>query len=107
MGLPPLLGGILLSLVESVGDFSLKKYAITDSKGFLGIGVAVYTILAGILGWLMKTNGLAIVNAFWDATSNVLTMALGGLVFNETYTVRQWIGMVVVTLGIFMMDGGL
>lgn len=95
-----------MTLVESVGDFSLKKYALTNSKGFLSMGIGVYTILGGILGWLLKSNGIAIVNAFWDGTSNILTMAMGGLLFNETYTVRQWIGMAVVTIGIFLMDGG-
>jgi uncharacterized membrane protein len=99
----PLMSGVLLSLTESVGDYALKVFSNTGSKPMLGLGMAVYAGLASLLGWLFKFNGLAITNAFWDATSNVLTMFMGTVIFNETYSLRQWIGMVTVTLGIALM----
>ena len=97
------MSGVLLTLSESVGDYALKIFTTNGSKVMLGIGMAVYAGLAGLLAWLFKFNGLAITNAFWDATSNVLTMFMGAVLFGETYTVRQWIGMVAVTLGITLM----
>jgi uncharacterized membrane protein len=97
------MSGVLLSLSEAVGDYALKVFSNTGSKVMLGLGMSVYTALAGLLAWLFKFNGLAITNAFWDATSNVLTMFMGAVMFKETYTIRQWIGMVAVTLGIALM----
>lgn len=99
----PLMSGVLLTLSESVGDYALKIFATNGSKAMLGLGMGVYAWLAVLLGWLFKFNGLAITNAFWDATSNVLTMFMGTVLFKETYTIRQWVGMVAVTLGIALM----
>lgn len=97
------MSGVLLTLAESVGDYALKVFATNGSAPMLGLGMGVYAGLAGMLAWIFKFNGLAITNAFWDATSNVLTMFMGAVLFNETYTARQWAGMVVVTLGITLM----
>ena len=97
------MSGVLLTLTESVGDYALKVFATNGSKPMLGLGMTVYAGLAGMLAWLFKFNGLAITNAFWDATSNVLTMFMGAVLFKETYTARQWAGMVAVTLGIALM----
>jgi multidrug transporter EmrE-like cation transporter len=106
MGLAPLYGGVLLSLIEGVGSYSLKRFAVGGASMFLSFGMAVYLALAGVLTWLMKSNGLALVNAYWDGTSNLLTMLMGSFIFNEKYTVRQWIGMGTIALGILIIDSG-
>lgn len=99
----PLVSGTLLTSVEAFGDTALKQYAVGGSSLFLGLGVAVYGILAFLLSWLFKFNGLAITNAMWDATSNVMTMGLGYFLFHEVYSLKQWIGMATVALGILLM----
>ncbi len=101
----PIVGGILLTLVEGVGDWALKKYAIGGAWGLLPIGVIVYNALAFLLVWLFKHIGFAILNATWDATSNVFTMIVGALVFKEVYSMREWIGMMLVTLGLVFING--
>ncbi len=101
----PLLGGTILTLVEGVGDFALKKYAVGGVWGFLPLGVTVYVALAFLLVWLFKTTGFAILNATWDATSNVFTMLVGYFIFKEVYTVREWAGMFMVTLGLVLING--
>lgn len=99
----PLVSGVLLTLTESVGDFSLKTFSNTGSKFMLGLGMSIYLVLAGLLAWLFQFNGIAITNSFWDATSNIMTMFIGKFMFNESYTTRQWIGMGIVSLGIALM----
>ena len=103
MTVSPFVGGTILTLVESVGDFALKKYAMGGAAGFLGLGVAVYGALAWILTWLFRHLGLAITNSYWDGLSNIMTMALGGIMFGETYSVKQWVGMGVITVGLFLL----
>jgi multidrug transporter EmrE-like cation transporter len=103
--LTPLQGGILLTLSEAIGDYALKKYAIGGGLVFAAVGVLTYMGLSGILIWLFKTLGLAITNAYWDAMSNIMTMAMGYFIFNEVYTIKQWIGMFVVTAGILLING--
>lgn len=99
-----IVGGILLTVVEALGDYALKKYAIGGTSAFLGIGVGVYVILAGILAILFKHLGFAILNATWDGTSNLLTMLLGAFAFQETYTIREWLGMGSVAVGLFLIN---
>ena len=62
----PLLGGTILTLVEGVGNFALKKYAIGGTWGYLSAGVSIYVALAFVLVWLFQHVGFAILNASWD-----------------------------------------
>jgi multidrug transporter EmrE-like cation transporter len=103
MQVSPLIGGTILSVVESIGDFALKKYALGGSLGLLGVGFSIYGVLVGVLVWLLRTHGLAITNSYWDGTSNILSMIVGGFFLKEVYTVRQWMGMSVVVLGLFLL----
>lgn len=103
MSVTPFFGGLMLTVVEALGDSALKKYALGAGNAFLISGLSVYAILAGMLAWLFKSLGLAITNAYWDGLSNLMTMGLGFFVFKEVYTVKQWIGMIVVTIGIVLL----
>jgi multidrug transporter EmrE-like cation transporter len=100
-----IIAGTLLTLVEGIGNYALKKYAIGSPWGYLSIGVMIYNALAFLLVWLFQHVGFAILNATWDATSNIFTMAVGYLVFKESYTVREWFGMALVTLGLVFING--
>lgn len=99
----PFIGGLILTLVEAVGDFSIKKYVQGSGLGFLGIGVGVYLSLVGLLVWLFKSLGLAITNSYWDATSNIISMVVGACLLHETYTLKQWLGMALVGFGMFLI----
>jgi multidrug transporter EmrE-like cation transporter len=101
-----LIGGTLLTLIEGVGDYALKKYAIGGAWGFLPVGVTIYVVLAFVLSWLFKTKGFAGLNATWDGLSNIFTMTVGYLVFKEVYSLREWSGMFMITLGLFFMNSG-
>ena len=103
MTLSPLAGGTLLSLVEIVGDYSLKRYTQGAGWPFLGIGVGIYLLLAGLLTWLFQTLGLAITNSCGDGTSNIVSMFVAACFLKETYTIKQWIGMGIVGLGLFLI----
>jgi multidrug transporter EmrE-like cation transporter len=103
--LTPFRGGLLLTLVESVGDYALKRFATGGSPAFSALGFGVYGALAAILVWLFKTLGLAITNAYWDALSNVAGMAMGFFLLQESYTLRQWIGMILLTFGMVLVNG--
>ena len=105
MPLSPLLGGTLLTVVESVGDYALKRFATGGSPLFFALGFGIYGSLAGILVWLFRTVCLAILNSYCDATSNVLSMMVGYFLLKEVYSVKQWIGMTIVTIGLFLING--
>jgi multidrug transporter EmrE-like cation transporter len=99
----PLVAGLLLTMVEAVGDFSIKKYVQGSGSGFLGVGIGVYLSLVGLLVWLFKTLGLAITNSYWDATSNIVSIFVGACLLGESYTLKQWLGMAIVGFGMFLI----
>lgn len=103
MTLSPLAGGTLLSLVEVIGNYGLKRYAQGANWPFLALGISVYMTLVGILVWLFKTLGLAITNSYWDATSNIISMFVAAFFLKESYTIKQWLGMGIVGVGLFLI----
>lgn len=97
------MGGTLLSIVEAVGDYAIKRYAQGAAWPFLAAGAGVYLSLVGLLVWLFKTLGLAITNSYWDATSNIISMVVAACFLKESYTLKQWLGMGVVGLGLVLI----
>lgn len=90
---------LLLTGVEAVGDYGAKI-----QNPLLTLGG--YNLLAATLYQALKTNGLALTNAWWDGVSNVVTMFLGVIVFGERITTREGIGAALITLGLFLIGPG-
>lgn len=90
--------GVLLSLVETVGDYG----AATQNPVLTAAG---YNALAFTLYQSLKTNSLILTNSYWDATSNIAT-TLVGLFIGERPSVRQWVGILTITTGIIILRWG-
>ena len=95
--------GTLLTLVELVGDTSLRQYAKTDASVFLGIGTAAYLGLVYILQWAFQSEKLAIVNGYWDAISNLLTTGVAYFVLGEPLTNYQLAGLFLISGGVYLL----
>jgi multidrug transporter EmrE-like cation transporter len=98
----PLIAGIQLTLVELVGDTSLKRYALTGESIFLYIGYVSYAGLVYILQHVLKTESLAITNGFWDALSNILT-TVAGIAMGESLSFKQICGLLLISGGLFLL----
>jgi len=94
--------GLSLSLVELVGDVSLKKFAETGVKENLVVGYGSYVGLATILAHALKTEKLGIVNSQWDGISNLLTTG-ASIALGEEFTSKQIMGMLLISAGLFML----
>lgn len=92
--------GSQLTVVEAVGDFALKQSVVSNSLLLKYFGIGWYAFLGRTLHNLLSSGQkLSILNAYWDATSNVLTYAIGWLWFGESITSRQHLGFVLTLLG--------
>ena len=94
--------GLHLTLVELVGDSSLKQYAMTGNPVFLGVGCASYAGLVYILQDALKTESLAITNGYWDGFSNILTTG-ASLAMGEKLQSMQLTGLFLISAGLFML----
>lgn len=95
--------GMLLTLTEAVGDFSFKKAVVENSQGWRAFGHLSYLGLSQVLYTLLQRDKLSILNAYWDATSNVVTYALGWLWFGERISTRQHIGFALTLVGSWLL----
>ncbi|MDD5041918.1 MAG: hypothetical protein PHX87_05770 [Candidatus Peribacteraceae bacterium] len=92
----PSFGWLLLSaLFFGCGEFFSKKWALAPS---FGGGIAVVVVDAiGVVLWLpalLNRNQLSIVGVLWALLGAVVTVSIGLLIFRESLTWVQWIGIV-------------
>jgi multidrug transporter EmrE-like cation transporter len=95
--------GMILTLTEAVGDFSFKQAVTNGSQQWRAFGHLSYLGLSQVLYTLLQRDKLAILNAYWDATSNVVTYAIGWLWFGETVTPTQHLGFVLTLVGSWLL----
>ena len=96
--------GLTLTLTELVGDSAMKLAATQSAPWAKWVGHAAYLGLSQVLYSLLKTNDLAVMNAAWDTTSNVVTLLVGVGVFGEKLTGRQMLGMGLCLSGIYFLE---
>lgn len=85
----------LLNAIELVGDYGGK----TNNNVLLYGG---YNTMAYVLHESMRTQPLGLVNAYWNAFSN-LTVTMLGVYMGETYTTMQYAGIATIAAGIWML----
>jgi multidrug transporter EmrE-like cation transporter len=93
---------VLMTAIESVGDASLKQYAKTDDLKFFALGEGSYITQAYVLQLALRDNKLGVVNAYWNAMTNI-TNTLIGMSMGETYTGYQLAGIGLITAGILLL----
>ena len=93
---------LLMTAIESVADGSLKQYAMTDQLGFFMVGESAYIAQGYVLQLALRNNKLGIVNAYWNAMTNI-TNALSGMAMGESYSMYQGAGIVLITAGILLL----
>ena len=92
----------LMTAIESVGDASLKQYAKTDDPKFFALGEGAYIGQAYVFQLALRDNKLGIVNAYWNAMTNI-TDCLIGMAMGETYNTSQLAGVGLITAGILLL----
>ena len=93
-------GALVLTATEVVADTAAKV------GNQAGLTYAGYGALAYELQHVLKNNGLGLTNAYWNAFTNVTHTLIGRQFFGEVLTTQQYVGIVLVTAGIFLMRSG-
>lgn len=57
------------------------------------------------VGWAIKNNGLGKSNGTWNLLSTVCGTLLGYLFFNEVITIKQFIGIILACVSLYLLDG--
>ena len=95
---------VALSLIEIVGDFSLKKYANGGNLlhlvgGIIGyIGVVISLIIS------LEGSTILLVNSAWDGISTILETAAAFILLGERFEfLSQYVGILLIIGGLFLL----
>lgn len=94
------IGGVALLLALESGAEALLKTSAQNKRALslLG-GVGLYAVVGLAFGMLLRVNSnLTLMNALWQTGNLVVVTLIGVLVFGESLTVVQWIGVALAIL---------
>jgi len=95
-GLDPIQSAFVLAAIEVVGDYNAKQQNT-------GSALVAYNALCLTLTKVLKNNGLAVTNLWWNAITNIANTLIG-MSMGEKLTQTQIIGAVLITTGIWLLN---
>ncbi len=92
-------------LIEAIGDWSFTHYVKEQRKQplFKLIGYVSYIAVLELFQKTIQSHGLSWANSAWDGWSNIATGAVALLVFKEKPSLKEFFGMILISLGIFFI----
>lgn len=97
---------LLLSVAFfGIGEYLSKKFAISPSINLILCIVPMYAL--GSLAWLPAIHRgkiLSTVGTMWNLLSMVITLIVGLIIFKETLTTTQFIGLAFAFIAIILMS---
>jgi multidrug transporter EmrE-like cation transporter len=99
------LWGLLLvaTILEILGDLSLKWWAETNRWLGFGIGLVVYSLALVIFAMLLRRAELAVIFALWVGVAALLLTIGGWWLFGEALSLRRIAGIVLVMGGMVLL----
>ena len=98
---------LILSFFEFIGDTNFKFFARTNHKHHLYIGLIAYLVMIFLLVSALKRGNLIFTNGMWDGISAIVTTVLAFILFKERLSNKfQWVGLVLVIIGTFLLSYG-
>ncbi len=71
---------------------------------YLAAGIVVYGLVAYIYNLILSSGvKLALANSVWNALSEILVAIVGWLLFGQTLTKKQILGIIIVIVGMNLM----
>jgi len=83
---------LLLIIVEILAWYFLKKQHIEENDTYMFLFFFFFALIPWILIQLVKLEGIAITNVYWNIASTMLVILLGYFVFKEKINSVQYIG---------------
>ena len=93
-----------LSIVEIIGDTSLKYFANNAGIEYLFVGIAGYIGVVLLLIASLEGSTLLIVNNGWDAISSLMESAFAYFVLGERFqSWYQYAGVGFIVIGLYLL----
>ena len=93
-----------MSLVEIVGDFSLKQFANDGGYHYLATGILGYIGVVYFLIRSLQGSTILLVNGAWDAISTIIESIAAFVILGERFEYpEQYIGLVLISIGLVLL----
>ena len=93
-----------LSVIEIIGDFSLKSYANDGDMKMLGLGILGYIGVVIMLIINLQGSSILLVNGAWDGMSTIIESVAAYVVLGERFdNYMQYVGLVIIVLGLYLL----
>ena len=81
----------------------LTSLSILTGPYILPLTMLIYSFQPLLFFNALSFKGIGIVNALWDVTSTILIALIGAIIFGETITPTNWLGILLCTAGIILV----
>ncbi len=89
---------------DTISMYFGKKYVLTDNINFLIITLLLYLVMGLSLIQMFRYKELTIVNILWIVGVLVTGTLIGQLIFKESITLVQWIGIIICIIGVILIQ---
>jgi multidrug transporter EmrE-like cation transporter len=91
--------------IEALGDWSFTKFIQEGRKHpiYKAIGYLSYIAVLEFFQTAIENKGLSWANSAWDGWSNLATGAVALFIFGEKPSMKQLMGMILISLGLFLL----
>lgn len=91
-------------LSEIAGTLSLKLSAGFTRLSWTLFSIGLYLIMLYCLSYAMRVVPLSVAYGLWTGSGTFLTAVLGVVVFHETLTIGQIVGLVLLVIGVVALN---
>lgn len=95
---------ILLTIIEFGAMYQLKTYTLTNNIVHYGLGIFLYSLAATLLMKSFNFEEIGIINHSWNIFSSIFGFALGYIVFKESLTKAEGVGIIISMIGLILMN---
>jgi multidrug transporter EmrE-like cation transporter len=95
---------IPLSIIETIGDFALEKFANEGGLLPLSLGLSSYMGVVYFLIRALKGSSVLLVNGAWDGINALIVSASAYFIFGERFHhYSQYIGLLFIIMGVYLL----
>ena len=97
----------ILGVTEIFADISLMEWAskqrLSNVHWGLLVGIGIYALVGLLYGISLIYGKLSVANTLWQVFSIVIVFGIGIVAYNEAPTIGQWIGVLVILVGLVLI----
>jgi multidrug transporter EmrE-like cation transporter len=95
---------IPLSIIETIGDFALERFANQGGVLPLSLGITSYMGVVYFLIQALKGSSVLLVNGAWDGINALIVSSAAYFILGERFDhYSQYVGLVFIIVGVYLL----